>query len=294
MEVGMLDRLVEIFCAMDDFCKAFFLQWAALQLNAGKAWERGPECGLSESEIMTIVVLYHASRYRYFKNFYNGVVRTLLKSSFPALPSYERFIALQPRIFIPLLMFLASRSGKRTGIYYIDATALPVCHNRRIARHKVFAGLAARGKTSMGWFFGFKLHLVFNHEHEIVALKLTPGNVSDTAPVISLAKGLTGKLFGDKGYIGKKLADTLLRQGLALMTKVRKNMKALPMTLADKLLLNGRNMAETIIGHIKAFSSLNLPKHRSPVNAFIHLIAALTAYQLNPIQPNSPSALQLS
>jgi Transposase DDE domain len=191
-------------------------------------------------------------------------------------------------------MFLASRSGKRTGIYYIDATALPVCHNRRIARHKVFAGLAARGKTSMGWFFGCKLYLVFNHEHEIVALKLTPGNVSDTAPVISLAKGLTGKLFGDKGYIGKKLADTLLRQGLALMTKVRKNMKALPMTLADKLLLNGRNMAETIIGHIKAFSSLNLPKHRSPVNAFIHLIAALTAYQLNPIQPNSPSALQLS
>ena len=242
---------------------------------------------------MTIVVLYHGSRYRYFKNYYNGVVLTLLKPAFPALPSYERFIALQPRIFIPLLTFLASRSGKRTAIYYIDATALPVCHNRRIARHKVFAGLAARGKISMGWFFGFKLHLVFNHEHEIVTLKLTPGNVSDTAPVISLVKGLTGKLFGDKGYIGKKLADTLLRQGLALMTTVRKNMKSLPMTLADKMRLKAKNMAETIIGHIKAFSSLKLPKHRSPINAFIHLIAALTAYQLNPIQPNSPSALQL-
>ena len=145
----------------------------------------------------------------------------------------------------------------------------------------------------MGWFFGFKLHLVFNHQHEIVALKLTPGKVSDTVSVISLVKGLTAKLFGDKGYIGKELANRLLRQGLALITKVRKNMKARPMTLADKLLLKARNMAETISGHIKAFSSLNLPKHRSPLNAFIHLIAALTAYQLNPIQPYSPSALQL-
>ena len=290
----MLDRLVEIFCAMDDFCNAFFLQWEALQLSAGKAWERGPECGLSESEIMTIVVLYHGSRYRYFKSFYHGVVLAFLKQAFPGLPSYERFIALKPRIFVPLLMFFASRSGKRTGIYYVDSTALPVCHNRRIARHKAFAGLAARGKTSMGWFFGFKLHLVFNHEHEIVAVRLTSGNVSDSAPVISLVKGLTGKLFGDKGYIGRKLANTLLRQGLALMTKVRKNMKSLPMTLADKMLLNARNMAETIIGHIKAFSSLNLPKHRSPINAFIHLIAAITAYRLNPIQPNNPPALQLS
>jgi Transposase DDE domain len=139
----------------------------------------------------------------------------------------------------------------------------------------VCAGLAARGKTSMGWFFGFKLHLVFNHEHDIVAVELTPGNVSDPAPVPSLVKGLTGKLFGDQGYIGKKLADTLLRQGLVLMTRVRNNMKSLPMTLADKALLNAGNMAETIIGHLKAFSSFNLPRHRSPINACIHLIGFL-------------------
>jgi hypothetical protein len=182
---------------------------------------------------------------------------------------------------------------KRT-LYYIDSTALAVCHNRRIGRHKTFAGLAARGKTSMGWFFGFKLHLVFNHLNEIVAVKLTPGNVHDGTPVEQLTQDLTGKLFGDKGYLGKRRAATLLKRGLALLTKVRKNMQALPITLADKLLLKARNMAETIIGHIKAFSSLNLPKHRSPINAFIHLIAALTAHQLNPIQPNIPPTLQLS
>lgn len=269
------------------FATLFFPQWEALQIGEGKSWDRGPECGLSESEIMTIVVLYHASRYRYFKNFYNGVVRAFLKSAFPGLPTYERFIALKPRILVPLTLYFASKSGQKTGLYYVDSTALAVCNNKRIARHKVFEGLAARGKTSMGWFFGFKLHLVFNHINEIVAVKITAGNVSDAVPVPSLVKGLTGKLFGDKGYIGKKLADLLLRQGLALMTRVRKNMKSLPIHIEDKLLLNARNMAETIIGHIKAFSSLNIPKHRSPINAFIHTIAAIIAYQINPIQPKN-------
>ena len=135
----------------------------------------------------------------------------------------------------------------------------------------------------MGWFFGFKLHLVFNTDNEIVALKLTPGN--DTKPVPALTRDLIGKLFGDKGYIGQKLADDLLRRGLTLFTRVRRNMKALPLSLQDKALLNARNMAETIIGHIKEFSSLNLSKHRSATNAFVHIIAAITAYQINPIKP---------
>src|SRR5918994_672437 len=159
------------------------------------------------------------------------------------------------------------------------------CDNHRISQHKVFAGLAQRGKTSMGWFFGFKLHLVFNNRHEIVALKLTPGNVHDTTPVPALTRELTGKLFGDKGYIGRKLAEDLMRRGLTLFTRVRKNMKSLPMSLHDKVLLNARNMAETIIGHIKEFSSLNLSKHRSVINAFVHIIAAITAYQINPFKP---------
>jgi Transposase DDE domain len=93
--------------------------------------------------------------------------------------------------------------GQKGDIYYIDRTPLAVCHNRRIAKHRVFAGLAARDKTSMGWFFGFKLRLVFNHQHQIVALKLTKGNDSHTTPMPKLTKGLVGKLLGDKGYLGK-------------------------------------------------------------------------------------------
>jgi hypothetical protein len=137
----------------------------------------------------------------------------------------------------------------------------------------------------MGWFFGFKLHLVFNDLNQIVALKLTAGNVADSAPVSALTKDLLGILFGDKGYIGQQLAADLLRRGLALFTRVCKNMQSLPISLTDKMLLNRRNLAETIIGKIKGFSSLNLPKHRLPINRFLHILAAITAYQLNPIKP---------
>jgi hypothetical protein len=284
-EVNMMERLVETFCAVDDFCQAFLPQWEAYLIGNGSA-PRGPKPGLCVSEIITILLMLHGSQFKYLKSFYNGVVGEVLRRYFPEMPCYERFVALQQSVLIPLLFFLCSRLGQRTGIYYIDSTALAVCHNRRIGRHKTFAGLAARGKTSMGWFFGFKLHLVFNHLNEIVAVKLTPGNIHDGAPVEQLTQNLTGKLFGDKGYLGKRLAAALLKRGLALLTRVRKNMKSLPLTLTDKLLLNARNMAETIIGHIKAFSSLNLPKHRAPINAFLHLLAAITAYQINPIKPD--------
>src|SRR4051794_17121881 len=101
---------------------------------------------------------------------------------FPGMPCYEHFVTLQKSVFVPLVFFLHSHLGTKTGLYYIDSTALPVCDNHRINRHKVFADLAQRCK--MGWFFGFKLHLVFNNRNEIVALKLTPGN--DTTPVPAL------------------------------------------------------------------------------------------------------------
>jgi len=239
---------------------------------------------------MTILVLYHRSRFRNFKAFYEGVVLTLLRSAFPKAPCYARFIALTHHVWVPLTVFLLTQMGRRTGIYYIDSTPLPVCHPRRINRHRVFAGLAGRGKTSIGWFFGFKLHLVFNHEREIVALKLTPGNVNDTTPVPQLTRDLIGKLFGDKGYVGKDLAHKLLRRGLVLMTRVRRNVKRLPVSFLDKALLNGRNIVETIIGHIKEFSSLRLPKHRSVFNAFTHLTAAIVAYQINPLPPKPITA----
>src|SRR5436305_9270895 len=208
----MLDRLLDIFCERDDFCKAFQDAFESRLIGNGPG-PRGPDPGQADAEIITLLLVLHSSGFKYLKNFYNSPMGEVLRRYFPGMPCCERFIALQQRAFMPLTAFLLSKLGKKTGIYYIDSTALPVCHNRRIGRHKTFAGLAARGKTSMGWFLGFKLHLVFNDLNEIVALKLTPGNVSDTAPVPALTKDL----------LGKKLAEELLHRGLALFTRVRKN-----------------------------------------------------------------------
>ena len=287
----MFDRITETFVEIDDFCKSFFSQWHEYLLSQGRTNPPGPVAGLSESEIMTIMILYHSSNFKHFKNFYNGIIRDLLRRHFPNAPSYQRFIELEPRVLVPLTFFMHSKMGKKTGIYYIDSTPLPVCHNLRIKRHKTFEGLVAKGKSSTGWFFGFKLHLVFNDEWEIVAMKLTPGNVHDAKPVPELTRELIGKIFGDKGYLGKKLVEDLLKRGLHLMTRVRKNMKSLPMTVTDKMLLNARGMAETIIGNIKEFSSLNIPKHRSPTNAIVNLCDAITAYQINPIKKKNYVAI---
>src|SRR3569832_1189533 len=223
----MFDRRVEEFCQFDDLCQAFGPHWQArlLRDEAQPAKKRVPQAGLADSEIMTILVLYHSSNFRNFKAFYEGVVLTLLRSAFPQAPCYARFITLTQHVWVPLTVFLLTRMGRKTGIYYIDSTPLPVCHPRRINRHRVFASLAERGKTSQNKNNSFKLHLVFNHERQIVALKLTPGNVNDTTPVAQLTRGLSGKLFGDKGYVGKDRAHGLLRRGLVLMTRIRRNMK---------------------------------------------------------------------
>jgi hypothetical protein len=207
----MLDRSVEVFCEVDDFCKVFLPQWeASVLMSTGGTAPRGPEPGLSPSAILTLVL--HRSGLKYLKSFYHGFAAPLLRGYFPGMPCYEHFVTLQKSVFVPLVFFLLSHLGKNTWLSYIDSPALPVCDTHRLNRHKVFAGLAQRGKTAMGWFFGFKLHRVFNNCNEIVALKLTPGNVHDTKPVPARTRDLTGKLFGDKGSIGRTLAEDLLQR----------------------------------------------------------------------------------
>jgi hypothetical protein len=160
----------------------------------------------------------------------------------------------------------------------VDATTIKVCHNKRIPRHKVFAGIAARGKTSMGWFFGFKLHLSVNDRGEILACRLTPGNVDDRKPLPGMAKTLFGKLFGDKGYISQPLFDQLLAQGLELITPRRKNMKQRPLSLEDKLLLRKRSVIETINDQLKNISQIEHTRHRSVANFLVNLVCGLIAY----------------
>jgi hypothetical protein len=191
-----------------------------------------------------------------------------------------------PRLFAPLMVLLQCLSGEPTGIYFVDSTQLAICHNRRIHRHKTFEGLAARGKTSMGWFYGLKRHLVINHKGEIMALKITPGHTADSAVLADITRRLTGKLYADKGYIGKELFPTLWQRGLPLITGIRRNRKNYLLPLADKMMLRQRFVIETVLDTLKSEMGFEHSRHRSPLNAMVHILACLTAYTCRPGKPN--------
>jgi len=277
--------LLDLFCDVDDFCKTFEPEWQRSQLAAGQR-RRKRQPRLSLSEIMTIVIHFHQSHYRDFKHYYTQHVLGHLQDEFPDLVSYNRFVELMARGSVPLLAYLTTKLGCCTGVSFIDATPLRVCHNRRITRHRVFAAFAARGKTSMGWFYGFKLHLVVNDQGDLLAFHLTPGNVDDRAPVPALTKTLLGKLFADKGYISQSLVAQLLARGLHLVTGLRKNMKNQLMLLSDKLLLRRRAIIETVNDQLKNISQIEHSRHRSVDNFVVNLFAALIAYCLQPKKPS--------
>lgn len=275
--------LLELFCDVDDFCHAFQQQQAAqLPARAGRA-VRQP--GLCESEIMTILIHFHQSGYRTFKSYYTEHVQPHLRAEFPTLVSYNRFVQLLPRVVLWLWAYALARCGRCSGIAFIDSTPLRVCINRRINRHKVFNGLAARGQCSLGWFYGFKLHLIVNEVGAVLAFTLTPGNVDDRKPVLKLAKRLFGKLFGDKGYLSQALFEQLWQQGLQLITGLKARMKNRLLPLMDKLLLRKRHIIETINDQLKNQSQIEHSRHRSPINFLINALAGLIAYTWQPKKP---------
>ena len=278
--------LLELFVSVDDFCQIFLPIWEARQLEDGskKRLRRGQ---LSISEIMTIIIYFHQSQYRNFKAYYIEHVCQHLRSEFPNLVSYERFVALMPSAFGPLSAYLKSLYGHCRGISFVDSTALSVCDNHRIHNHKVFAGFADRGKGSMGWFFGFKLHLVVNDRGELLACQITPASTDDRKPVPELCKRLFGKLIADRGYISQALFEQLLETfNLQLITKLRKNMKNRLMPWMDKLLLRKRAIIESVIDQLKNISQIEHTRHRNPINAFINIIAGLIAYCHQPKKPS--------
>lgn len=277
-------QLVAIFCEIDDFCKELDKNAPQSLLARPTKGMRGPACSLSISEIMTIQILFQMVGYRNFKIFYTGFLQVYWKKYFPGLPGYTRFVELIQRAIYPLTIFSCLKCGKKTGIYYIDGSCLPVCHIKRAKRNKVFKEVAKYGHTSVGWFFGLKIHLVINHQGEMVAFKITKGNIHDGSVAEQLLSTLEGLAFGDKGYIGKKLFDTLLKTGLKLITRKRKNMKE-KILLSDyeKQLLNQRGIIETVFDCLKHKYHVWHTRHRSVLNAMANLMAALAAYAIEPL-----------
>ena len=273
----MNNSILPLFADLDDFCQRFEPTFRTKQLESGTA-RRQRKTTLILSEVMTIIVWFQQSGYRTFKDYYRKEVCLHLRDEFPQLVSYSRFVELMPQALIPLCYYLQTRKGQTIGVAFIDSLPIAVCHNRRIPSHKVFAHVAERGKSSVDWFYGFKLHLIVNDQGELLAFHLTAGNVDDRQPVAKLARGLYGKLFGDRGYISQALQEVLSAQGLQLITKIRKNMKQRLLSVWDQLMLRKRALIETVNDQLKNICQIEHSRHRSPANFLVNVIAALIAY----------------
>lgn len=273
----MNNSILPLFSDLDDFCQRFEPSFKTKQLESGFL-RRHRKATLALSEVMTIIVWFQQSSYRTFKDYYLKEVCQHLRDEFPNLVSYTRFVELMPLALVPLCFYLQTRKGKTAGIAFIDSLPIAVCHNRRIPSHKVFSHLAERGKSSVDWFYGFKLHLIVNDQGDLLAFHLTPGNVDDRQPVAKLAKDLFGKLFGDRGYISQKLQEVLSRQNLQLVTKIKKNMKNKLLSVFDQILLRKRALIETINDQLKNICQIEHTRHRSTANFLVNVIAALIAY----------------
>lgn len=282
---------IAIFCDIDDFCKAYE-EYCTHSLLMDKN-EVIPRTKMELSEIITILIVYHLSGYRTFKWYYKNHVMKYQKQDFPTLVSYNRFVEIMKFAFVPLILYtIKARFGKCSGISFVDSTPLKVCDNHRIHNHRVFSEYAKKGKSSMGWFYGFKLHLIINDKGEILSFCLTSGNVDDRNEAVmdSLTKEIFGKLFADRGYISQKLFEKLLKKDITLVTRAKKNMKNKLMDLYDRLMLRKRAVIESVNDFLKNICDIEHSRHRSITNFLVNLVSALAAYSFLPKKPSVCSA----
>lgn len=284
------DKITEIYFIIDEFMMNFdkiISDHSLMPDNALKL--RNRKFNLSQSEVMTILVLFHYGSFKNLKHFYLFYVQKHMFKEFPNTVSYNRFVELQKKSIMPLAIFMKTCAlGKCTGISYIDSTPLIACHIKREKQHKTFKGIAQKGQCSLGWFFGFKLHLIINDKGEILDFVITQGNVDDRKPLenMSLHKNIFGKLYGDKGYISKDLFEKLFVDGVHLITKLRKNMKNCLMLMQDKIALRKRALIESVNDQLKNICQIEHTRHRSFDNFITNLLSGLIAYSFFPKKPS--------
>lgn len=283
--------LIDIFIKADDVCKTIEKELLS-KILASKDHEfhyKKPRCKMLESEIMTLLIFYHYSGFKCFEYFYKQFVMNELTSYFPKLLSYNRFVEILSSVALPMFIFAKSLCSEslHTGISFIDSKKLVVCHNRRIHQHKVFAGRASRGKSSTGWFFGFKIHLLINEKGELLDFDITPGNVADNnhgllKRILNKIKGLC---FGDKGY-ATTLWKEFYENGLKIITKIKGKTKSKLMTLQERYMLLKRPIIESVNDIFTSVFDLEHSRHRNPNNALTHMISCVCAYCFYPDKPS--------
>lgn len=274
-------NLLEMFCYIDDYAKDIDSELEKRLIGEDNL----QRANLTTGEILTILIFFQLSGWKCFKYFYAHLLQNY-RNAFPNLPSYSRFVEIKGQFNLHLILFITGHFGKHNGEAYIDSTPLKVCNNKRIRSNKVFKKLAEIGKSTMGWFYGFKLHLVINPIGEIISFKFSKGNKDDRQTVKNLCKNFDGKLYADKGYISKDLFEEMLESSVKIITQIKKNMKPKLMEFGENIMLKKRSVIESVFHILKDILNMEHTRHRNPKNYLVNLLGALAAYCLYPNKPS--------
>lgn len=292
--------LIAIYCFVDDFLKQLLenIRFAIERPRQGRPPQK--TFNLSVAELVTLALFKSFTGHSNWKDFYQHIM-SYHGNDFPNLPNYQNFLAAMNKLssaaylMLSAFMQLFRAHTKDTDFKFPDSTKLKVCENKRIFGHKTNKAYAKRGKSSMGWFYGFKLHIVVNELMQILGVALTPGNTDDRKGLDMIWDELFGVLIADAGYIGKKWEEKARNTGKVLFTAVKANMKKL-MTEAEHAMLKLRQRVETVFSVLKLRMYIESTLPRSPRGMFAHYVWCLTAYQFKKFVEycTTPSLLGIS
>jgi len=277
--------LISIYCFVDDFIKNILLNIKYALQRPDRNNPPVKKFNLGLAELTSLALFKFFTGHRNWKTFYY-FVKTYHQTDFPNLPSYQNFLrAMNKLSFFALFLLQAFMSffRKITGLKKIkitDSTKLEVCKIKREFSHKVVRGLAAKSKSTMGWFYGFKLHIICNELMQILSFRITAGNIDDRKGLDMIWNNIFGLIIADAGYLGKNWQEKAKNLGKQLFTAVKANMKKI-MTKTQHQLLKLRQRVETIFSVLKLRLGLETSLPRSPLGYFAHYIWCLTAYQIN-------------
>lgn len=271
-----MKNLIEIYCYVDNFIKRI----QEKNVNIGRPGV------LNISSYITLSIFKNMYGIKTNKQLYE-FTKQYLQKDFPKLPSYQQFndgISRYWRYSIALL-YCMTRSIRANGhdVHFVDSTALPVCKILREKYAKLFKGIAKKSKSTMGWFYGFKLHLIINQNMEIEAIKFSDANTHDLTVLDGdFIDQIKGFLVGDKGYLSKKKSQILSTQGILLFTKQRKNAQTkLPATRQQLRFIRQRLKIEATFHLLKNNFSLVSSFARSIQSYFANVCTSLLAYSIS-------------
>lgn len=280
---NLKDILIAIYYFTDTFIKGLISNIKHALEKPSRKRPPTKKRKLSAAEVVSLCMFRFYTGHKTWKEFYRHLT-TYHKKDFPLLPSYGNFIeAVNQLSFLGMILLESFMEVFRNipgvnKITFVDSTALRVCGNKRIFTHEVCKGIANRGMSSMGWFYGFKLHIICNELMQILDYRITSGNTDDRDGLAMIWNHIFGIIVADAGYLGKNWQEEARKCGKHLFAAVRANMKKL-MTQAQHQLLKMRQCVETVFSVLKHRMGLETSLPRSPLGHFSHYIWCITSYQ---------------